>query len=212
MIQKNVDGLIIASSFETPSELRFLKEKNFPVVLVDRIFDNFPVDSVSVNNIDGAKTSVEYFNKKGIKKTACLTISPTYISSISERVKGYLNELDDMSQAKLIQIPHNDIPFSVQNAIKQIKKDNIKGVFCTNNSIAKSFLKQMSMSKTELDIEIVSFDDSEVFDFAQPKIASIEQPISQMGKVTVELLDKYIKDKDKHIKQKIVLDTKLIER
>ena len=95
LLSKSIDGLILASSLEDSNELHFLKERNVPFVLVDRVFDDFKVDSVSVSNIEGARQAVAYLQKIGKKKIACLTISPVYVSSISERIKGYLDELDD---------------------------------------------------------------------------------------------------------------------
>jgi len=62
-------------------------------VVIDRIFTEFKVDSVSVSNVEGVKRTVEYLQKEGFSKIACLTISPVYVSSIADRIKGILKVL-----------------------------------------------------------------------------------------------------------------------
>jgi LacI family transcriptional regulator len=212
LINKNIDGLILASSLEKSDELQFLKDRKFPLVLLDRIFDDFSVNSVSVSNIEGAKQAVNYLQKLGKKKIACLTISPVYISSISDRIKGYLDELEDPNNACLIQIPHDSIDSGIDGAIKQLEQDDFDAVFCVNNNLTKSLLKKINQNNAKADYSIISFDDLEVFDFSQPKVSAIEQPIEMIGEKAIELIESSIINKEKHVSQKIILKTGLIIR
>ncbi len=212
LIHKNIDGLILASSLESSKVLKEYKERNFPLVLVDRVFEDIDIDSVSVSNRDGAEKAIEYLINEGKKKIACLTISPVYISSISERIKGYLDAIDDKSNAKLIQIPHDDIFNGIEKAIKQLEEDEFDAVFCVNNNITKVLLQQLNKNKIETKYKIVSFDDLEVFDFANPKVTSVAQPINQIGEQAATTLIEYIKNPENHFTKKIILKTDLIIR
>src|SRR5690606_12196531 len=93
LINRNIDGLILASSFDSKNEIDGLRQDNFPLVLVDRVFDDFEVDSVSVSNEDGARKAVEFLYSRGVKRPVCFSLSPVYISSISERIHGYMEGL-----------------------------------------------------------------------------------------------------------------------
>lgn len=212
LINKSIDGLILASSLENYKELDFLKERKFPFVLVDRIFDQFKVDSVSVSNIEGAKQAIRYLQNQGKSKIACLTISPVYISSITDRIKGYLEELDDTDNACLIQIPHDNIDSGIDDALLQLEKQEFDAVFCVNNNLTKSLLKKINQKNLTTHYTIISFDDVEVFDFATPKVSAIAQPIQDIGEKAIELLENAIKNGEKHIPQKIILETGLIIR
>jgi LacI family transcriptional regulator len=212
LLNKSIDGLILVSSLENSLEIEFIKERKFPFVLVDRIFDDYKVDSVSVSNEEGAKQAIKYLQKQGKKKIACLTISPVHISSIADRIKGYLHELDDTENACLIQIPHNNIDEGIDKALKQLENQGFDAVFCVNNNLTKSLLKKINTNKIKTDYTIISFDDIEVFDFASPKVSAIAQPIQNIGEKAVELLINAIKNKENHIPQKVILETELIIR
>ena len=212
LVDKSIDGLILASSLESFKQLEFLKDRDFPFVLVDRIFDDFIVDSVSVSNIEGAKQAMKFLQNQGKSKIACLTISPVFISSISERIKGYLDELDNRENACLIQIPHDNIDSGIDDALAQIKNHEFDAVFCVNNNLTKSLLKKINEKNLTPNFIIISFDDLEVFDFATPKVSAIAQPIQSIGEKAIELLESAIKNKEKHIPQKIILETGLIIR
>jgi LacI family transcriptional regulator len=209
---KSIDGLILASSMDNPISLKALKNNNFPFVLIDRVFDNFDVDSVSVSNIEGAKKGVEYLQSIGKTKIACITISPVYISSIAERIKGYISELDNKNTATLIQVPHDNIDEGISNAIKQLDQEDFDAVFCVNNNLTKSLLKYIHKNNLQVRFKILSFDDLEVFDFATPKVTTISQPIDLMGQKAIKLLNDYIENKENHIPQKVILETGLIIR
>ena len=212
LLSKNIDGLIIASSQESSEMLKELTIKNFPLVLIDRVFDGFNVDSVSVSNIDGAKQAVKHLKNEGYKKIACLTISPVYISSISDRIKGYIEELNDAENTFILQIPHNDIDSGIESALVQIKEKNIDAVFCVNNNLTKSLLKKINKKNIETNYKIISFDDVEIFDFANPKVSAVNQPVIKIGDKSVGLLINQISKKINHVPQKIVLETELIIR
>jgi len=212
LLGKSIDGLILASSLENQNELEFLKRRNFPLVLIDRVFENFNIDSVSVSNIDGARKGINYLKSIGKKNIACITISPAYISSVTNRIKGYISEIDDPNQALLIQVPHDNIEQGVVNALDQIEKSDIDAVFCVNNNLTKAMLKTINKKGIETKYTILSFDDLEIFDFANPKVTTIAQPIEDIGEKAIKLLINYIKEPDNHIHQKIILDTGLIIR
>lgn len=212
LINRNIDGLILASSFASKNEIDGLREDKFPLVLVDRVFKDFNVDQVSVSNVDGAKKAIEFLYKSGVKKPVCFSISPVYISSISERIQGYLGALKDKANAKLFQIPHDNIQNGVTQALVELKDEDYDGVFCVNNNIAKAILKEIGRTGNKVDVKIISFDDIEIFDIVNPKISSISQPIDEIGKNAVKMLIDRFNNKDSHSPKHLILDTVLIER
>ncbi|UKN02572.1 LacI family transcriptional regulator [Paracrocinitomix mangrovi] len=213
LINRNIDGLILASSFDSKNEIDGLRDTKFPLVLVDRVFDDFDVDSVSVSNEEGAKKAVKFLYDSGVKRPVCFSISPVYISSISERIQGYMEALKSADDAKLIQIPHDNIEGGVKTALDELKNEDYDGIFCVNNNIAKALIRELSLRGESLDeVKIISFDDIEIFDIVNPKISAIAQPITEIGKKAVNLLIDRFNNEDSHKNQQVVLDTVLIER
>lgn len=213
LINRNIDGLILASSFDSKNEIDGLREDKFPLVLVDRIFDDFNVDSVSVSNEEGARKAVHFLYSKGVKKPVCFSISPVYISSISERIQGYLGGLNNPDNARLVQIPHDDIEGGVKSALEELRNEDYDGIFCVNNNIAKALLRELAIQGENLDsVQIISFDDIEIFDIVNPKISAIAQPINEIGKKAVNLLVNRFENEASHIPERVVLETVLVER
>lgn len=213
LINRNIDGLILASSFDSKNEIDGLRQDNFPLVLVDRVFDDFNVDSVSVSNEEGAIKAVEFLYSRGVKRPVCFSISPVYISSISERIQGYIGALKQPEDAKLIQIPHDDIEGGVQNALQELKNEEYDGIFCVNNNIAKALLRELANQGTGLEsVEIISFDDIEIFDIVNPKISAIAQPINKIGRQAVNLLIDRFDNEKTHTPKGVILETVLVER
>lgn len=213
LINRNIDGLILASSFDDKNELQGLKDNNVPLVLVDRVFDELEIDSVAVSNREGAEKAVEFLYSLGVKNPVCFSISPVYISSISERIQGYLSVVQDYDKAKLFQIPHDRIQEGVNMALNELKGSDYDGIFCVNNSIAKAILKASSVQNDLFNhLKIVSFDDIEIFDIVNPKISSVAQPIDEIGTAAVSMLIDRMENKDSHRIEKRILETTLIER
>ena len=213
LINRNIDGLILASSFDSKNEIDGLRQDNFPLILVDRVFSDFDVDSVSVSNTAGAQQAMEFLYSKGVKRPVCFSISPVYISSISERIQGYIGALKNPNDAKLIQIPHDDIEGGVITALSELKNEDYDGIFCVNNNIAKALLRELANKGDKLsNVQIISFDDIEIFDIVQPRISAVAQPIQEMGKTAVKLLLDRFENEDKHVTKSVVLDTVLVNR
>jgi DNA-binding LacI/PurR family transcriptional regulator len=45
-------------------KLKDLRQNDFPLILVDRIFDDFEIDSVSVSNREGAEKAIDFLYRK----------------------------------------------------------------------------------------------------------------------------------------------------
>ena len=63
------------------------------MVFIDRKPDDIPCNYVGVDNYKGAFNMVEHMIKLGIKKIGLINVSPTYISTLQERVEGYKDAL-----------------------------------------------------------------------------------------------------------------------
>ena len=62
------------------------------------------------------------------------------------------------------------------------------------------------------DLALVGFDGGDAFDFFNPSITYIMQPLEAMAQKAVEILIEQIEDSTNHFKQEIEYEGKLIER
>lgn len=96
LMAKRVDGLIVASTAANAQHLLQLKERNLPLVLLDRSFGEGNVDTVKVDNTLGAFGAVNHLIELGHRRIGIIT-GPDRIPTARERLTGYEQALEQHS-------------------------------------------------------------------------------------------------------------------
>lgn len=219
---RQIDGLIISTTLENNAEIQEMMDEGFPIVLVDRYIPDMEVPFVTADNYGGSAAVVEHLVKLGITRIGQLTISPSHLTSITERTRGYRETLEENGiefDPQLVrEIPYDDIKESIRKVIPDLVRPphSVQGLFVVNNNLAIATLEciQDMGLRIPQDIAVVCFDDIDMFKFCHPPITAVAQPIEEMGERAVELLLARIK-KDKaypSMEKKVFLETELIVR
>ncbi|MCE3228641.1 MAG: LacI family transcriptional regulator [Bacteroidetes bacterium] len=218
--QQGVDGVIVSTTFKDSSfydQPRFAKT---PLVFIDRLLPLFNTNYVVIDNYGGSLEIVSHLVKDGSKKIACLSISPSYLSTIEDRVNGYKDALikNKLKQDNdLIKMIHfESINADVENAMRELlaRHPDLDAVYALNNHIATALLKTLRKKEFENyngKLKIACFDDIELFNIIDKKVVSVSQPIEEIGK-NASLLMLDIIDGKQVNKSNVVLSTKVIER
>ena len=221
LLERQVDGLIISTTQSTSKDVAFLKEDNFPFVLIDRFFPNIDSNYVVIDNYYGAFTATEHLINMGYTRIAQMTISPSHLSSLKERSRGYTDALKKhgikVNKNLTSLIPFGDIKKNVYEHLKFLLSapQNTQALFLANNNLTVACLECINEMKLRIphDIAIVSFDDIDLFRVFYPPITAVSQPIDEICKRSVEILLSEINDKENITeKTKEVMQTKLIVR
>ncbi|MFL5752677.1 MAG: LacI family DNA-binding transcriptional regulator [Bacteroidia bacterium] len=216
---QNADGVIVSSTQKNSAYFSKLQKENTPFVLIDRYIPRLNANYVTVDNFNGAFAITEHLIRLGYKKIGMLTISPHFISTISDRVKGYKAAL------KKNNVPFNkkivrEIPFatayeSVDKEIRELTgKGGVDALFVVNNNLAVYCLEVLNKIGLRIpqDVALTCFDDLEMFKFCDPSITAVAQPVEDIGHNAFELLLNQMKAKEKASVKQIVLPTELIIR
>jgi LacI family transcriptional regulator len=220
---QNADGVIISSTQKTSAFFNRLQKEDTPFVLIDRYIPKLNSNYVTVDNFKGAFDVTEQLIDKGYKKIGMLTISPHFISSINDRVKGYKAALKKNHltfNPKIVrEIPFNDLYASIEKEINDLVSvpNTIDALFVVNNNLAVYCLEVIHKIGLNIpeDIALVCFDDLEMFKFCNPPITAVAQPVEEIGHKAFDILLEQMKNKGKVTKnnyQQIVLPTELIIR
>ena len=218
---RQVDGLIISTTLENNRDIQELIDEKFPTVLVDRFIPTVEAPFVTADNYQGAVAAVEHLIQAGIRRIGQLTISPSHLTSITERTRGYREALEKNGipfDSKLVrEIPYNNIREGVRKHLPELLKgpDPVQGIFVLNNNLAMAALDCINELGLNIpnDIALISFDDIETFKFIQPRISAVAQPVEEMGRVAVDiLLDKILNGEEATLEDKVYLPTELIAR
>lgn len=218
--QQGVDGIIVASCFKSAdlyTQSRFYKS---PMVFIDRLLPMFNANYVIIDNYGGSVDIVNSLVKNKCKKIACFSITPSYLSTIEDRINGYKDALKknnlELDENLLKAINFNNIEQDIIMALDNLLKNDkdVDAIYCLNNNITTTLLKVLKdtkYSKSLSKIKIASFDDVTLFDIIDRKITSVSQPVEEIGKQSASLLLEII-DETQTNKSNIVLKTSLIER
>lgn len=220
MRDRQVDGLIISSTLSDQTEILNLKRSSYPFVLIDRYFPRIDSNYVVVDNYEGAYQAVEHLLKIGYRRIAHLTISPSYITSLRDRAKGYKDALKKygIRYNKNLdrEISFTDTKENVKEAIKEIVNypNDVQAIFVANNNLAVACLECLNEMNLMIprDIAVVSFDDIPLFAFTYSPITAVSQPVEEICAKAVEILDDEINQKGTSEKQKVVFPARLVVR
>lgn len=218
--QQGVDGLIVASTFKNSSFYEQPRFSKTPIVFIDRVLPLYNTNYVVIDNYGGSMEIVNHLIKSGSKKIACFCITPSYLSTMEDRVNGYKDAMrknklaDEAEYIKSINFDHIDE--DVEKSIRELRgsKSVPDAIFALNNHIAVALLKVLRKKefKTyEGKIKIACFDDIELFNIIDQPVISVSQPVQEIGKNSSLILLDIISGKQTN-KSNIVLSTKLINR
>ena len=189
-----IKGVILfpSSSNACGVELLTLKVKNYPIVIIDRVFKEVMFDSISHDHFGGAKDAVNYLIEKGHSEIGFISRDISNITSREDRYKGYIDAM--MENSKLIKNEYIDF---LENNISEdelrqylIRNKNITSVFCADDYIAaKLYYAALSLKKNvPRDLSIIGFSDNNILNFLPLKVTTIRQPVEQLCSAAITIL------------------------
>ena len=219
MINRQMDGLILASTQKNLQEIKKLKSIGYPIVLIDRHYPDHKLKSVVVENLEGIQGAVEHLIRLGRKRIAFVTVD-LKLEAIYQRLLGYQLGVEQTEQGfkkelvkKLSLEGHKT---EMKGAIAELMKEenSIDAIIFATNYLTRSGLRELKAQGVKIpdEVALVSFDDFSAFDLVDPPITSVMLPVEKIGKRAVTMLLDEIEGKNELADKKVVLKTKLMIR
>lgn len=192
-VARNIDGIIIVPVGDDPRYLERVDE-DIPVVLADRYYENSTLSYASTDNHLGGEMAARYLLEAGYKRILSIQGSPSSMPN-RMRLEGFTEALAD--QSDIVHTVVGD-SFSIENGYQSIMEQlgggkKMDAVFSYSVTILQGAfraLRELGYRIPE-DIGIISYDDNNFFDYLNPPITRIAQPLMTVGRMVVEtLLDK----------------------
>jgi LacI family transcriptional regulator len=217
LLQRRVDGIIIAPTTPDKDRLALLKQYQIPSVLIDRRVDGFKTDMVYGDSLEGARLLTEHLIGLGHQRIA-LVNGPGTISSAQDRAAGYCAAL---RQHELLV----DESLMLQGEFKQASGYQLTrqllardtrptAIFAANNFIAVGALHALREAGLRVpeDMALVCFDDIPPASAVAPFLTVVAQPAYEMGETSARLLIERLSAKRKLKPREVVLAPKLVVR
>lgn len=203
LIDKSVDGIILASSISTQADhCNILKNNNIPFTLVDRYIESMENQvGVYTKNKDGAYMAVDYLLGNGHRKIAFIS-GPLSIIPALHRFNGYQQAHYDRGVEIDYSIIkegdyHVDSGFGfVEELIKEGK--SFSAVFAGNDMMAVGAVKALKKNKIKVpeDVEVIGYDNVDIATLVEPALSTVAQPTYDIGVVGVQMLINLIEGKE----------------
>lgn len=192
-LDRQVDGLILLPPEGAEKQIMQLQKANFPFVIVDRYFEGINAHYVNVDNFGASYNAVELFIKRGKQKIGLINYQ-TALQHLNDRTGGYRKALEDagipFNPNQVKKVGMNNEGGEITAAVKELLDSGTDAILFASNRIAVQslqYIRQQNIQVPEI-VELIGFDETEVFDFFQPQVSYIKQPLQQMGQAATQLL------------------------
>lgn len=194
--RKQVDGFIVASTFQDKNLLKELKTNGIPLVMLTHDNVGLDVTSVSVDDFKGGYEATSYLISKGHKN---IVIIAEHANSSNMRIYGYR---EAHTAHGLICSEENiyKTTATLENGKKKLMEIVDKGetptaIFACNDLIAIGVIqgaKEIGLHVPE-QLSVVGFDNTILATTTVPELTTVAQPIADMGRKVVDVIIAEIK-------------------
>lgn len=224
LLEKRVDGIVIAPSAAEPDRLVTMIGGDIPVVMVDRDTTGLDCDVVLANNASGGQQAVDHLVALGHQKIGCVVASAASRSAAPGRLHGYRQGmktagLDDASLIVVTDELENASPETevdagyIATTRILLSQHRPTALFLTNDLMAIGALRAAHDQGLDVpvDLSIVGFDDILLARYTVPSLTTVIQPRSEVGRLAAEMLIARSRDRDRELQHR-VLDVSLVAR
>ena len=194
LIEKRVDGLIVAPTKTEVKGIKYLQKLDIPFVLVDRYYQNMETNYVIVDNFGSAYELVNFLITKGARKIAILE-TDAHLFVMKQRVEGYsaaLRESGVVDDYTLkVFVDRQTYKVDVYEKLDCLFQDvpDVDGFFFTTHYLAMAAI--CYMVKRGIDFhrfKMGVFHTMAGLDVLAPEMSSMVFPIEKLGAESVNIL------------------------
>lgn len=207
-----VAGIIICSG---NVESNKINTGGIPVVLLEKNFEEGKL-GIQCDNYQGGKLATEHLIECGCKKILHLSGVIDEEMPADNREKAFIdvcskNEIEYFIKKYDIDT-YNQMNYYdyIKAALNEI--EGVDGIFASSDLIAAQVIQVCNEIKIRIpeDIKLVGFDDVDISQLTTPRITTVHQPIKEMARLSIELID--AKYNNIEVNEKTILSIKLIIR
>jgi LacI family transcriptional regulator, galactose operon repressor len=217
LLDRMVDGLIIAPAGEDETMRRLVTSTRKPVVLIDRICDGLDIDAVVLDNARAVADATSYLIGLGHRRIGYISGQPG-TSTGRDRLAGYHDALaaNGIAYSPVLVCEGNFREADGYRAAMQLlaMSDRPTALFSANNLMvigAMRAIRDMGLS-CPTDVSVACMDDFPWADVFSPRLTTIAQPVEAIGEQAAQLLLERLKSGNASEPRRLVLHGRLMVR
>ena len=199
LVDRRVDGVVIAVSGLGARHREWLAEPPLPVVLVNTVAPGLPHPSIASDSVDGGRQAAAHLLDLGHRRIGVLTAGARNADAPA-RVAGVRRAVEEhgLSPGAVPIVVGEPGVGGGESALGQLLADapGTTGVVAYNDLMAIGAMRAIRASGRTVpgDISVVGFDDVAIAAYTDPPLTTIAQAIGELGRWAVERLVERLSD------------------
>ncbi|MFD0617190.1 LacI family DNA-binding transcriptional regulator [Paenibacillus sp. GCM10027629] len=193
--ERIIDGAIILDEQFNSEELLQYADRGHKIVVLDRELSHPNVNQVLLDNKAGAMLATEYLLEQGHRRIYIVN-GPKGSYDARQRLQASKQTLDRHPKVEYIVIDGDFNKSAGEHAAKMIIDAYTEpvAVFCLNDEMAIGFYNYVASTEYRIGehIHIVGFDNIELSEYTQPRLATINYSKKKWGALAAEQLIKLL--------------------
>ncbi|HTR66294.1 MAG TPA: LacI family DNA-binding transcriptional regulator [Terriglobales bacterium] len=217
MKSRNIAGiLIVPSSAGCIGQLRELRARGIPVVMLDRTFPGLDAGEVMVENREGTKKAINHLFEHGHRNILCIGYDSEF-NSIAQRMQGYESAMTDAGLKPQFAVVKESALVGPQ-VLKRLRSSKPpSALFTLNNVTTTQVLSMLQRENIHIpqEVAIIGFDDFELAPLLAVPLTAVRQPAAELGRSATRLLLERVHSHPADLRPartRIVLPTELVIR
>ncbi|CAI8827380.1 DNA-binding transcriptional dual regulator RbsR [Pseudomonas sp. IT-347P] len=208
LLEKRIDGLIVASAGGDSGLAQGLAGVKTPMVIVDRGLDGVDADLVRIDHEYGAYLATRHLLELGHRDIATIG-GPVSTSVAQMRLAGYCRALKEagieVRQERMLESDFTST--GGYNAAAILLEHNPpSAIFAGNDMIGIGVLRAAAERNVRVpsELSVIGFDDIQMSRYVYPALTTVGQSILQLGEMAAEVLLRRIATPNLGTDQRIV--------
>lgn len=208
LLEKRIDGLIVASAGGDAGLAAGLAAVRTPMVIVDRGLEGIDADMVRIDHEYGAYLATRHLLELGHRDIACIG-GPAYTSVAQMRLAGYCRALKEAG----VQVPQERMLESdftstggYSAAARLLESNPPSAIFAGNDMIGIGVLRAAAERNIRVpsELSVIGFDDIQMSRYVYPALTTVGQSILELGEMAAQVLLRRIATPELATDQRIV--------
>ncbi|MCW2270852.1 HTH-type transcriptional repressor PurR [compost metagenome] len=192
LLEKRIDGLIVASVGEDSDLLDSLAAVRTPMVIVDRALEGVEADIVRIDHEQGAYLATRHLLDLGHRDIACIG-GPDNTSVAQLRLAGFERAL---AEARVTVAPERILSSDFTSlggyaaAARLLEGQHPTAIFAGNDMIGIGVLRAAAERNicVPSELSVIGFDDIQLSRYVFPALTTVGQSIRELGESAAALL------------------------
>lgn len=217
MKSRNIAGiLIVPSNPGCISQLRELRARGIPVVMLDRTYPGLDAGEVMVENREGTKKAINHLIDHGHRSILCVGYDSEF-NSISQRIEGYESAMTEAGLKPQFAVVEEGALVGPQ-VLKRLRSAKPPtALFSLNNVTTTQVLGMLQRENIRIpqEVAIIGFDDFELAPLLAVPLTAVRQPAAELGRSATRLILDWVRSHSTDMRSaraRIVLPTELVIR